>query len=277
MIDSIARTIEPTANLEKLVNKLTRHCNTDVERYRSIFIWITYTIGYDVEALKKPALRETDPEKVVKKRKAVCAGYSALFLRLCELANLECVTIAGWAKNRLSIGRPLTKTDHAWNAIKINNEWYLCDVTWGAGSVTEGTGIFRFDFKDFYFCTPPELFSYDHFPKDKQWLLGEKISEKKFINRVHFYPAAIKLNLKELSPDDGVIKYKKGGIIDIRFIVDEDVSIIRIHPSLRKHSIPVPFSFKEGGIAFQYVMDTYSPYLYIYLNHEALLVYKMIR
>src|SRR5688500_786607 len=87
-IDSLARTVKPTTDLEKLVAKLTSHCNTDVEKYRSIFTWITYTIAYDVEALKKPGLRLTDPEKVIKKRKAVCAGYSALFLRLCELAHL---------------------------------------------------------------------------------------------------------------------------------------------------------------------------------------------
>jgi hypothetical protein len=277
-VDSIARTIRPTANLEKLVDKLTQHCSTDVEKYRSIFTWITHHIAYDLEAKAKPALRVTDPEKVIKRGKAVCAGYSALFLRLCELAGLECVTVTGWAKDKQGIGKPLAKTaDHAWNAIRINNEWYLCDVTWGAGSTTESTGIFSFDFKDFYFCTPPDLFSYNHFPKDEQWFLGSRVPEKKFTGAPHFYAGAIKLCLKRLSPEAGILKYKKGKAVDFRFAVDGKVSRIYVQPSTLKKSITIPFSSRDGFIEFQYVMEEYAPYLYAFADDSALLVYKMVR
>ena len=103
-IDSLARTVKPTANLPKLADKLTSAYGTDVEKYRSIFTWTAHHIAYDLEALTKPALRQTDPEKIIRKGKAVCAGYSALFMRLCELASLECVTITGWSKHRQDIG-----------------------------------------------------------------------------------------------------------------------------------------------------------------------------
>jgi transglutaminase/protease-like cytokinesis protein 3 len=276
-IDSMARAVEPTTDLEKLVEKLTSHCKNDEEKYRSIFTWITHTIAYDVEALSDPKLRTTDAKEVIRKGKAVCAGYSSVFMELCRLANLECKSITGWAKKKQSIGKPLGKTDHEWNAIKIGDDWFLCDVTWGAGSTSESDGTFTFGFKDFYFCTPPEIFSYNHFPKDTRWLLDGKVSEKTFTSRPHFYSGAIKLDLKDLSIDDGILKYKKGRVVNVNFRIAEPVEKILVHPSTEKYSKNVSFTWKDGVTEFQFEMDKYAPYINIFVNGEGMLAYKVER
>ena len=61
--------------------------------------------------------------------------------RLSRLAGLECKKIIGQCKTaeyhpdccfdpqRLSDGPHA----HAWSAVKLHGEWYLCDVTWAAG------------------------------------------------------------------------------------------------------------------------------------------------
>ena len=66
-----------------------------------------------------------------------------IFLFSCfRLAGLECEKIVGQAKgafyhpgcfdpDHLSYG----PEPHAWNAVKLDGQWYPCDVTWAAGTV----------------------------------------------------------------------------------------------------------------------------------------------
>lgn len=277
-IDSIAKVIEPIRNLEKLVSRLTDHCHNDVSKYRSIFTWVAHHIEYDFEALRKPALRETDPDKIIKRGKAVCAGYSSLFRALCQKAGLECVTITGWAKDRALIGKEFPKkTDHAWSAIRIENEWYLCDVTWAAGNSTEGKQVFTFEFKDSYFCTPPELFAYRHFPEDKTWFLGAKVSKKKFMDRPFFYSESVRYNIQDLESDDGTIKYKKGDFIDFQFSSNVSEPEITISWGNDKFSESIVYEKKGDVITFRCKPDKYEPYLYIYVNGEAILAYRIVK
>lgn len=275
-IDSIAKVIEPRHNLKKLVSELTDHCRDDVSKYRSIFTWVAHHIEYDFEAFRKPALRETDPEKIINRGKAVCAGYSRLFKALCEQAGLECVTITGWSKERILIGKDFPKkTDHAWSAIRIGNEWYLCDVTWAAGNTLEGKQIFTFEFNDSYFCTPPDLFAYCHFPEDKKWFLGGKISKNKFMDRPHFYSGAIRYNIQDLDSEDGTIKYKKGDSIDFQFSTDAPVLEVLVHWAGEKFSKKVAFEKQGDTVTFRCMPERYTPFLYIYLNGKAILAYKI--
>ena len=48
--------------------------------------------------------------------KTVCAGYTKMYEILCNAAGIE------------SIG--VTSTSHAWNKVKVGNEWYNVDTTW---------------------------------------------------------------------------------------------------------------------------------------------------
>jgi transglutaminase/protease-like cytokinesis protein 3 len=274
-IDSIARTIKPTTNLEKLASRLTSNCESDVEKYRAIYTWIAINIGYDLNGLRDRTKRETNPEKVVKNGLAVCAGYASLFQKLCTLVNLKSEVINGTAKRKEMIGKPLIP-DHAWNAIQIDSAWYLCDVTWGSCSVTENFKSVDFDFKSYYFCTPPELFSCDHFPEDKKWLLEAHISKKEFSNRPHFYPTAIDLNLREVSPEDGIIKYKEGKVISFKFRVDSPVARISIMPDNSKISeYIIVKQDDQGAVRFDYTLKKYSMYLTFYLRGRGVLVYKL--
>jgi len=55
------------------------------------------------------------------KRKAVCAGYSALFEHLNLLCEIPCKTISGHAKTeKKHIGHPWG-AKHAWNAVYLDS------------------------------------------------------------------------------------------------------------------------------------------------------------
>ena len=52
--------------------------------------------------------------------RCVCAGYSAAFRLLAEEAGLEAIVVTGFLDGTLA---------HAWNKVKIDDEWYVVDTT----------------------------------------------------------------------------------------------------------------------------------------------------
>jgi transglutaminase/protease-like cytokinesis protein 3 len=51
----------------------------------------------------------------------------------------------GFAKGfGYKIGEPLSTPNHAWNAVRIDGNWYLLDATWDAGVVGEKSNKFEF-------------------------------------------------------------------------------------------------------------------------------------
>lgn len=57
---------------------------------------------------------------------AVCEGYSKLFQYLCYRVGLNCTSVSGTAKSETDGGT----VNHMWNAVCIENEWYMVDTTW---------------------------------------------------------------------------------------------------------------------------------------------------
>lgn len=90
------------------------------------------------------------------KKKCVCEGYTRAFKYLADSAGIRCVLLQGEATN--SDG---TVEKHAWNAVYLNNNWYLIDTTWddpiiiGRGFLLPGT-----HYK--YFMKGSKTFAKDH-------------------------------------------------------------------------------------------------------------------
>ncbi len=57
----------------------------------------------------------------------VCETYAEAFTYLCNLFGLECTTVVGVAATSGTMGA------HAWNILKLEEEWYAVDVTWDDG------------------------------------------------------------------------------------------------------------------------------------------------
>ena len=58
-------------------------------------------------------------------KKCVCEGYAKSFKYLANAAGFECEIMQGIATN--SSGRT---ENHAWNCVKVDNNWYAVDPTW---------------------------------------------------------------------------------------------------------------------------------------------------
>ncbi len=160
-------------SVEDLAEYLIKPAENDLEKVRSIFRWITDNIAYDTNAYFSGRYGDMSAGGVLKSGKSICSGYSALFQSLCDIAEIEAVTFSGYAKKYYyKPSHVYSKTTHAWNAVKLEGEWYLIDSTWGAGSLNGRNFIKRY--KDFWFLTPPKAAIFSHLPEDPKWQLLEK-------------------------------------------------------------------------------------------------------
>jgi Transglutaminase-like superfamily len=171
-IDARALAVPAPANqdIAALSKALSAGCNSEKEMARSFFIWIAENIQYDmktrgdlgfVSGEKTEGLQT--PERVVKRKMAICAGYTNLFNALCQHAGIRALEVVGLAKLEAS---RVSTNGHAWSLICADGTWALVDATWGAGyeDIRTGKYVKRLDNK--YFFTAPELLLEDHYPHD---------------------------------------------------------------------------------------------------------------
>ena len=105
------------------------------------------------------------------KKTSVCEGYAKAFKYILNSIGIDCELIQGKATN--SSGET---ESHEWNAVYLDDKWYLVDVTWddpiiiGGGTLTirnkhkyllKGTETFKVDHKEVYqFTENGKVFSY---------------------------------------------------------------------------------------------------------------------
>ena len=177
-------------------------------RTKALHDYVVMRLHYDEDALvaaqagdyeKVPS---QEAEEVFARRSAICEGYARLVVALGKEAGLEIAYVTGYirdAQRRVTDGPDLETTlegySHAWNAVKLDNQWYLLDATWddptgGAETLTST-----------YLFTPPRLFIYDHLPKDPAWqLLPTPISAGDFAREPLLSPSIGKLGVELVEP-----------------------------------------------------------------------------
>ena len=100
---------------------------SDYDKELTIHDWIVLWTSYDEEASSTSPNATPDPDNdnpygVFFSRKSICAGYSSTFQLFMDMLGIECITVAGHARDLF--------TEHAWNMVKLGGEWYCVDVTW---------------------------------------------------------------------------------------------------------------------------------------------------
>lgn len=202
-IDQKAKSIKYAGNsVEELSQILSQYTNDESEKARIIYTWISHNISYDVKALDDLFNHNIYPdvtaENVLKTRKTICSGYANLYQQLAEKMGLKSVIILGYAKAGDYIVGLDNNINHGWNGVKIDGNWYLIDVTWGAGTVNNDG--FKPQFNPFYFAPKPQEFIYTHFPENSKWqLLNPVVSRSQFDSFAHVSPTLFEYNIQLLS------------------------------------------------------------------------------
>lgn len=213
--DNIAKLLEGEhlQNLPLLTYNLTSKLNTDVEKFRAIYTWICTNIKGDYTMHRKVSRKRNQLKNdtisflkwnkkytkkvfknLLKNKKTMCTGYAYLLKTMANIADIECKIIDGYGRNSTVNVSSLESLNHSWNAVKINNKWYLADATWSSGYMND-RGLFIRNYNDGYFLTEPVLFAKNHFPIKQQWLLNNVTTSSTFTNSPIFYSEAFKYKL----------------------------------------------------------------------------------
>ncbi|XP_053159183.1 kyphoscoliosis peptidase-like isoform X2 [Hemicordylus capensis] len=205
-LDAYASKVDVKDSIETLVNTLLQKAHGDLEKVRAIWIWICHHIEYS------KAEKSYEPADVFRLRKSICAGYAALFQKMCSIAGIECKRLLGYSKgSSYKVGKDFKDTYHAWNAVYLDGRWHLLDSTWGSGSVDDTCSKFTFRYKEFYFLTHPALFINNHFPDDHKWqLLNPTLTLQQFGDNMQYRTKFYSLGLLAASPGTSVFETDNG-------------------------------------------------------------------
>jgi len=171
--------VDKDITISDLIRKLTAPFSSDLLKTRAIFYWLAVNIEYDHEDrdtsswIKFPSVKKRIDD-TYKSRKGVCSGYSHLFRHMLGLFGIRSNVITGYARYDLETFYP-QKPNHAWNSVKIEDNWYLFDLTWARDSLKKVI--------DLWFKTDPELFILNHYPSYEPYTLTKnKYSLEDFLH-----------------------------------------------------------------------------------------------
>jgi len=118
-----------------LVDKLTNGKNTDGEKFQSIYNWVAKNIDFDFRYYYASGVfPQPDLVKILKRKMANAFEYAFLMDTFCYMAGIKNVSLYGYVKDLLSdVNDSLYNDTHAWNAVNLDNSWYLYDITFSKG------------------------------------------------------------------------------------------------------------------------------------------------
>lgn len=274
-----------TLNMGTISFIVTKKFPDPKDKVRAIFDWIAYNISFDLKAGRNNDNEKSNPEQVLKLRKANAAGYAALFQDMCSVVKIRCLTVDGYAKyNTEQINEKPDGFNHTWAVVQLGlspDTWFYVDPTWGSGYTDEKMKQFTKAYNDDYFFADRGIFNYQHFPDNGAWQLGPgPKSLSSFLSLPLVKSAAYEFKLGRFAPNDGFIKAKLNKPVSFNIKLNTSAAIdivsLAIGEEKKKKTKTVDYSFSGGSIIFNYKFtdeDTYPVTLMI--NNKSVLGYMV--
>ncbi len=201
------RTKTSLPSLKNMMKSKTKNFSEKEKSY-VIFKWECQNIDYDVESYFSGGNADCTPEGVFRKGKTVCSGYSRLFEDIASHLGLNVLCVNAYAKGfGYHPGQKIKETNHEYNVVNIDGNWYAIDCTWGAGHI-EGKHYVR-EFNEFYYLANPELIIKTHFPEEEKWQLTEKrYTLDDFLKWPEVESDFYIFGFTKFSPEEGVLTLK---------------------------------------------------------------------
>ncbi len=279
---------------EDLAKRIARDFKDDRSKVRAIYRWLTHNIRYDLDAYYKPKrlitfmykteedrLREIQKikDQIVKeaflRKLGVCEEYAQSFKKVADLLNIEAEVVKGYVRNSASeIGRVPRATNHAWNTVKVNNQWMVLDATWAAGYVLNGKWVKKYN--EYFFDMPPKKIGKTHYPDSKKWkIIWNSGPIEKFYNQPIYAHRFLSSPMEVMNPVEGKIYTN-----DSRDIV---LQIKNLSPEIRlyynykgqQYSKRPKISYKENIAYITIQNPRRNTDLYLFLNRSLALEYKV--
>ncbi|MBX2924648.1 MAG: hypothetical protein KF746_20770 [Chitinophagaceae bacterium] len=148
-----------TSTTSAFARYLQNNYRSKNEQLKTAYTWIISNIKYDKDSSYHFNLgvdHETKVNATLRRRRGVCENFASLFTDIASRMDIPSYVVHGFAP-----GSGSRDAAHAWSAVQLDDEWYLCDPTWDAGSQNG----YR------YFLADPLSFAQTHIPFDPIWQL----------------------------------------------------------------------------------------------------------
>jgi hypothetical protein len=260
-------------NLPVLAHDLTFNLDTEVEKLRAIYRWVCHNISGDIRqnnitSRKREKYRNDSIaylkwnaeykriafKTLLRRKKTMCTGYAYLIKELCFLANIEAVIVDGYGRTVASNVEALDMTNHSWNAVKLNDKWYLCDATWSSGYMVNDA-LFINDYNAGYFLAEPKLFAKNHYPIQEKWLLNATLSASEFVESPLIYGATFEHQIIPVSPTRLTTKAILDTEVHFSFKIleqvdGESIQLVQYSGSREKALEIDGFNYENGTVRF---------------------------
>ena len=214
---------------QKIINEIISSGMSDSAKRRAIYNYLEENTTYDDATLasaEENNYKDVDNKYrdsfstygILVKKTGVCQSYAYAFDYLCELAGLDCIIVTGDIFGYLP---------HAWNKVKIDNEWYVIDVTNNEKSL----GI-----KDFMYENPDKISTaLGYFEDDLYYTENET---GKYVSSSTQYSKYKDCTIESLSALEEYIKQNAKANAEVEFIaVYKDFDSDDVIAALRKANI----------------------------------------
>ncbi|XP_055889743.1 uncharacterized protein LOC106068552 [Biomphalaria glabrata] len=193
----------------------SQNLQADLDKCRVIFRWMTsknmYTISF------RDGAKPNSPEEVLLSFKNKQGTYARIFETLCRFAGVHSIVLTGYAKGldyRPGDKFKGNEYNHSWNAVLIDNNWYLVDSHWATRYLVSEKNMpenLVYEYDDFYFLTDPEQLIYSHWAHKNEWqLLYTPVTLQDFENLPLVKSYFFKCGMFFISHHNGVVDTKKG-------------------------------------------------------------------
>lgn len=285
-------------SLAKLINA---NFTSPPEKARAIYAWITSHIAYNTDAFKPwvkyayspdpldtaavwPSGDEMVARKVMRRRKTFCDGYARLFKVLCDYAGVEAAVVLGYGRGSVR-GDGKFRTNHAWNAVKLDSAWHLLDVTWASGYITYADDFVALR-NDYYYLTPPDEFVADHQPEDLRWALLPSPPALPEFRRAPFRSKNFyRYEIGAYSPGNGIVEAAVGDTLRFSFQLKDadrakqtgsdpflDTAGYALWP---KSGFAKPVGQKGATVWYTYIVEPGVEWIHLLFKDDAVLHYRL--
>jgi hypothetical protein len=199
-------------------------------RIKALHDYVISRVTYDTDVLKGSIRPSQNAETVFATRKGVCEGYAKLFMALGKEIGIDVVYIKGKVRRDLApidlippalraVNSGYDWTLHAWNAVKVLDNWQLVDTTWDDSESPS-------DYKADYFLPPPQVMAIGHFPNESAWqLLEPPKSYDAFEKQAILEPEFFAQGLTLVSPTEYKTTVQRLAKIDIEIPLNKQQTI----------------------------------------------------
>lgn len=243
-----------TEESQSVLAEITQDGMDEREKEKAVYDYLTMNCQYDTDALEDAQennFQKTDDNPfedsfngygILVNKKGVCQSYAYAYKLLCEMSGLSCKVMTGNLAGNLP---------HAWNAVKIGEEWFQTDAT--NNENTAGIPYFLYD-------ADSAIAQLVGFEADKNFELDGNLARYQTENEQYEYYTMNNLVANSMEQYGEILDSQLSedkNIVSIRFKQDnpdQQELVATVQQVYNKHGMEEKLSSLKCGISGRYII-----------------------